>query len=106
MLYTDGGDAVPGNHGIHTGFGGLVGGGPFLETGSTNATKPSDLAGYFNAQSISVGVLQYGFGATSSVGKNSCGKEIDVVLFGYTPGVGALPFNYTNINTYTVIPGH
>jgi hypothetical protein len=81
------------------GFGG-VGAGFHGDVGFTNATKESDLGGYFNTQTLSAGNGPGSGGITFSYGENGAGDPIYIVLFGWTPGI-ASPVNYSNLNTYT-----
>jgi hypothetical protein len=69
--------------------------------GVTNAGNASDLAGWFNVQSFSVGDAWINFGGSRAAGANG----MYVQLYVNTPGVSALPVNYTNINTITRIAG-
>ena len=67
--------------------------------GVTNARNASDLAGWFNVQSFSVGDAWINFGGSRAAGANG----IYVQFYGYTPGISPVPVNYTNLNTYTGI---
>lgn len=105
VFFGDYGVGTPGGSGKANGFGGLANAGGFLLVGSTNATKASDLGGYFTTQSASVGVAAVSAGGSWATGHNSAGKEIDIALVGWTPGVSLLPVGYTYLNTDTGVVG-
>jgi len=105
VTFVDAGGAIPYAGEKASGFGGAPSAGGFAFAGYTNATKASDLGGWFNVQSGTAGVDWAGAGGSYAVGTNSQGQQIYIGLAGWAPGVGS-PVNYTNINTYTwVISG-
>jgi hypothetical protein len=103
VTFGDAGGAVPGLGGKFSGFAGAPSIGGAIYVGYTNATKASDLAGWFNTQSVSIGDAWASFGGSYASGANGT----SVTLIGWTPGFSLLPVNYTNINTDTGIAfGH